>query len=186
MSCMDDNLKLLNAFPSCLEPEARKAISRLPEDTHFDRHGWYEVNVAGERLNIPVRIYHDLSRISLWRTWGVRRKMLEALLSRHADGFVRQRYLARIIREKKDWIPPFVILLAGEYVVEILDVIWENRACLDRSAYGEFLRANVDLVQKTGQRILSYWDCYYKSIPKKEYVGFWLLEMFRSLVQIKA
>ncbi len=182
----NDNPRLLRAFPSSIQSVARSAISYLPEDKYFQRIGWYNVAVAGEQISIPRRIYHNPSQIAWWRIWGEKKEVLGSLLTRHADGFTRQRYLQRIIRLDRAWIPPFVILLAGEYVVEILDVIWEHRAFLNRVAYAEFLNANGNLVQKTEQRIQSYWDCYYKSIPRKEYVGFRLLKLFRSLTQVKA
>ena len=180
-----ENLPLEYAFPSSLQSEARRAISYLAEDKRWVRLGSYDVLVTGEQLSIPQRIYHDPSGIPWWRVWGTKRLLLECLMTRHADGFTRQRYLQRIIRRDEIWIPPFVVLLVGEYVVEILNVIWENRQFLDRSIYGDFLRSNADLWHKTQQRIVSYWDCYYRSVPKKEYAGFRLTELFNSIAKME-
>jgi hypothetical protein len=96
-------------------------------------------------------------------------------------GFVRQLHLARIVRLSHNWIPPFVVQLSGEYVVEILNVIYQSLAELDKSVYGEFLRNNPTFLGLVGQRIASYWDCYYRNERQEEYVGFRILKFFRSL-----
>jgi hypothetical protein len=75
----------------------------------------------------------------------------------------------------------FVIQLAGEYVVEILNVIYNSLPALDTPIYREFLHNNPTFLGLTGQRIASYWDCYYRGHRQQEYVGFKILEFFRSL-----
>ncbi|MGB8324423.1 MAG: hypothetical protein WCE52_15805 [Candidatus Acidiferrum sp.] len=119
----DANIHLIGAFPTSLHPQAMDAIRYLPEDRHSDRHGCYVMNVSGEQVSIPRRVYHDVSQIPLWRILGTKKKLLRALLTRHNDGFVRQRYLKRMLEVNEIWTPPFVILLAGEYVVQMLDMI---------------------------------------------------------------
>lgn len=98
--------------------------------------------------------------------------MIDCLFSRHADGFVREERLRRILSVKNAWIPPFVIQLAGEYVVEILRVIEQAIPRLDRALYGEFVANNPEFISGTKQRIVSYWDCYYRSFRPVEYPGF--------------
>jgi|HubBroStandDraft_6_1064221.scaffolds.fasta_scaffold62016_4 hypothetical protein len=179
---MDDaNIHLASAFPTAFHPQAIDATRFLPEDKHSDRHGCYVMNVAGEQVSIPRRIYHDVSQVPLWRMWGTKKELLRALLTRHKSGFVRQRYLKLTLGVNEIWTPPFVMLLAGEYVVQILDMIWENRAHLDKNLYSQFLKANPELLSWTEQRITSYWDCYYRSHKKSEYAGFRLVEFFRSV-----
>ena len=107
--------------------------------------------------------------------------MVDCLLTRHSSGFVRQRHLDRIVGLSHAWIPPFVVQLTGEYVIEILNVIHQNLEVLDRAVYKEFLCNNESFLDLTGQRIASYWDCYYRNERRKEYVGFKILEFFRSL-----
>lgn len=176
-----ENLKLLRAFPSLIRTEVRAAISHLPEDKYLERTDWFEVIVSGERLSIPYRTHYDPSCIGLSQLEGIQKEILETLLTRHADGLVRQRYLERIIRLDRVWIPPFVVRLAGEYVIEILNLIWENQAFLDRSVYADFVNANPDFLSRTEQQIMSYWDCYHRSVARNEYAGFRLLGFFKSL-----
>jgi hypothetical protein len=80
------------------------------------------------------------------------------------------------------WIPPFVVQLVGEYVIEILHVIRRNLNHLDTSIYERFLRTNPELLATTKQRVISYWNCYYRECRREEYVGFQLLDFLQSLV----
>ena len=69
-------------------------------------------------------------------------------------------------------------------MVEILLlVIHQNRASLDASMYRSFLKENPEFWAITKQRVLSYWDCYYRAVWRREdYVGFQLVDHFDSLL----
>ena len=102
-------------------------------------------------------------------------------MTRHKDGFVRQANLKLILQSKQPWVAPFVVQLCGEYVIEILQDICGHLGSFNASLYGEFLRANPELTSRIEQRIFSYWDCYYRLIPKQEYPGFRILDFFRAV-----
>jgi hypothetical protein len=95
--------------------------------------------------------------------------------------FARKR-LTRIIASNRIWTPPFVVQLVGEYVAEIIRVVHQNLGNLDASLYRQFLRANPQFLAITEQRVISYWNCYYRSHARDEYVGFQVLRFFKSLV----
>src|SRR6266566_3784631 len=107
----------------------------------------------------------------------------DCLFTRHHDGLVRQTHLARIIRSRNAWIPCFVVPLVGEYVVEILRVVHENLTHLETSIYADFLGSNPEFLNLTEQRVVSYWDCYYRSIKKNEYPGFLILDFLKSITK---
>lgn len=75
---------------------------------------------------------------------------------------VGQKYLARIIPLAHAWIPPFVVQLLGEYVIEIIQLIERNLGSLDVNLYAQFLKSNPEFLALTEQRVMSYWDCYYR------------------------
>jgi hypothetical protein len=102
-------------------------------------------------------------------------------LTRHNEGFVRERHLKKIIGANQEWVPPFVVQLVGEYVIEILDVIWNNIHNLDAQLYKDFLADNPTLLARTKQRVVSYWDCYHRDQTRDNYVGFRITEFFDSL-----
>jgi hypothetical protein len=178
------NSDLIRAFPSTLHRDVITVLSVFPEPLHLRQGNEIEFIVAGEIVSVPCRLYHDPARISTDRLNGLQKELVDCLLTRHCSGTVRQEHLARIICSRNVWVPPFVVQLLGEYVIEILNVIHENQALLDTSIYSGFLRANPAFLAKTEQRVASYWNCYYRSYKKKEdYVGFQLLDFFKSLVK---
>ena len=81
-----------------------------------------------------------------------------------------------------EWIPTFVVQLVGEYVVEILQVVSRNLDHLDPPLYRRFLRANPEFFARTKQRVISYWDCYYRWQRRTDYVGFQIITFLEHLV----
>jgi hypothetical protein len=179
-----DNVLLLRAFPTSLRNEAELAISVLPTNPYGV--GNFTVRVNGEAVVIPNRVYYDPGSIKTDKLSILQKNLVACILTRHHDGFVRQKYLAQITDSNFAGVPPFVIQLLGEYVVEILRVIEANLGNLDKSLYAQFLRANADFLVLTEQRVISYWDCYYRSTCRKEdYPGFRAVHFFKQLVEDK-
>jgi len=146
------------------------------------------VSVGNEFVTVPTRIHNDpplfhvgpLTQLGLLT--NLQREFIDCLLTRHTSGFVREKHLARIIGSSHAWVPPFVIQLVGEYVIEILHVIHRNLGNLDVSVYGSFLEANRGFFATTERRVISYWDCYHRDQKREEYVGFKVLNFFRDLI----
>ncbi len=74
--------------------------------------------------------------------------ILDCLLTRHHDGFVRQRAASRILPADRPWVAPFVVHLIGEYVVEIVAAIAAELAVGDvrLALYRGFARENQGLI----------------------------------------
>ncbi|WP_326756769.1 hypothetical protein OHB56_02130 [Streptomyces sp. NBC_01635] len=114
--------------------------------------------------------------------------ILHCLYSRHSDGLVRQRHLEQIASSDEPWVVPFVVQLAGEYVLEILESIQHGLSDLSskrsaqRLAYGDFIARNPGFFARTERRVVSYWSCYYRwKFPVLgTYPGCHLLELLRA------
>jgi hypothetical protein len=77
---------------------------------------------------------------------------------------------------------PYILQLAGEYVVEIISEIYNNIEKIDGVLLREFIQDNREFVNLTESRITSYWNEYYRcEYSKEEYVGFKLIDYIRSL-----
>ena len=177
-----DNKQLTAAFPAALHSDALIALSALPENPHE----WtsFAVTVDTEGVLIPYRLQHNTALIRRGQLRKIQNQLLDCILTRHGDGVLRQEYLGRIIGLNQVWVPPFVIQLLGEYVVEILRVIEANLGNLDNALYARFLRDNPDFLALTEQRVISYWDCYYRfSCRKEDYPGFRAIHFFKRLVK---
>jgi len=146
---------LTRAFPSVVGEDARKAVAVLPET----RLAWttFSVRVGGETVEIPYRIYHNPGKIDRASLTPLQNEIVDCLLTRHHSGYVREKYLRGILARNGMWIPPFILQLVGEYVVEILQLIHRNIDSFDGSTYGAFL------------------------VENPEYVGFQLISSFRKL-----
>jgi hypothetical protein len=173
--------KLVAAFPLLIRQDALAAVSSLSENRFSSRWQPFPLHLGHELLSLPQRIYYTPPLFEMLRFTALQREILNCLFTRHHDGFVRQEHLARIIRSTSPWIPCFVVPLIGEYVVEILQVIYENLTYFDKSLYTEFVRSNPEFMALTEQRVTSYWNCYYRSMKKQDYPGFLILEFLKSL-----
>jgi hypothetical protein len=132
------------------------------------RKGSEEIRVLGERVRIPRRI-HFLRYPSGWPWTPVAtRAAIQCLYTRSTDGYARQRALRSIVELNAPWSIPFVVVLSGEYVVEIIEDIVAATPQLDRCAYAQFVRENRSTMRLLRARAQSYWDRYYRmSFPER-------------------
>lgn len=171
--------ELACAFPAEVRQDALRACAAFPSVRALG--GNFSVRVGDEAVTIPFRVHFDLALIRSDSLTSPQQQLVDCLLTRHSDGFVRQSHLARIVGLSRSWVPPFVVQLAGEYVAEILKVIHQSLPLLDPSVYREFINGNPAFLDLTEQRIVSYWDCYYRDESRDEYIGFKILDFFRRL-----
>jgi hypothetical protein len=109
------NSELVHAFPADLLDNAVLALSAFPENPHPSKT--FSARVADQIVVLPDRIYHDPALIDTVPLNTVQKELVDCLLTRHHDGLVREKHLTRIISRNHIWIPPFVVQLAGEYVI---------------------------------------------------------------------
>jgi len=162
------------AFPIALRCQSMNAVSALRLNSDYVS-GQFSVNVLGETLRIPNRVHlsarPEFPGLSLFE-----RQMALCLLTRSTDGFQRQAALQEVLRINQPWSIPFVIALIGEYVVEIIRDIHAALLDLERDVVSAFIRANPVFYMLTCDRVMSYWDCYYRwQFSRSDYVGFKLL-----------
>ncbi|WP_085583799.1 MULTISPECIES: hypothetical protein [unclassified Pseudomonas] len=151
-------------------------------DPKFADHQGIEVTAGKSHVVIPYRIYHKGSEQdgeSLSRTQST---MYSCLLTRHHDGYIRQRQLENILPISEHWVVPFVVQLTGEYVIELLDTCEAHLSLLDPVLYGSFINDNPKYFQTTRDRMISYWDCYYRRLypHRHDYVGFRLFDRLQE------
>lgn len=158
---------VLQAFPTSVRAEAGLVASALPH-APLDPAGRFEVVVAGEQVAIPYRIYQPELPASYESWTGSRRVVADCLYTRHHDGRIRERHARLIVADTSPWVIPFAVQLIGEYVLDIVLALEEGLTQLSeagsaqRRAYGAFASANLNFVQVTRARVVSYWNCYYR------------------------
>jgi hypothetical protein len=111
------------AFPSMLRSAVRDAVAAVTVgEWHPPSHAFL-VEVEGEALRIPYRVYYDpeLLRRQLGNVQATAKLILLCLGTRHYDGHVRQECLREVLKSEAPWLTPYVLQLAGEYLVEIAE-----------------------------------------------------------------
>ena len=113
---------ILNSFPATLKQDVEKVVDILSFDKNYlFSPDFQTINLDKEILNIPCRIYFDepssTKEMSLTEQ---QRTILNCILLRHHDGYLRQRRLELLIDKTEYFVVPFVFQLLGEYVIEIL------------------------------------------------------------------
>ncbi|MEU8590140.1 hypothetical protein AB0C59_24540 [Streptomyces sp. NPDC048664] len=181
---------LMAAFPTRLARDVQSVLAVMPEASSAPMTP-FEVEVRGETVVIPSRIYNEEPATGFERALsGTQQMILHGLYSRHHDGRVRQRHLEQITASGEPWAVPFVVQLAGEYVLEIIESIERGLPGLaepgstQRKLYGEFIARNPAFFARIERRVVSYWSCYYrwKYGAFGMYPGCVLLEAFRAAV----
>ncbi|MFF7880686.1 hypothetical protein ACH40F_09635 [Streptomyces sp. NPDC020794] len=179
---------LAAAFPPRLAGDVQSVLAVMP-DARLAPMESFEVDMQGETVAIPSRIYNEEPGADFeCSLTGTQQVILHCLYSRHSDGRVRQRHLEQIVASGEPWVAPFVLQLAGEYVLEILDVIGRGLVGLavpnsaQRRLYGDFIARNPAFFARTERRVVSYWSCYYrwKYTVFGTYPGCALMEAFRA------
>lgn len=176
---MDVEERLIAAFPSTVD-EVTGAAHALARGMTLSPDG-FEVLVDGERVCIPERLYRA-PPAAFEQGAGV----VAALFTRHHDGFIRQRALKRLLEVGEPWAVPFLLRLVGEYVEEIIADIDAAFDRLPERHWAAFVDANPTFVRLNASRVASYWDYYYRQIPRDEYVGFRLMKRIARLAQAGA
>jgi len=120
------------------------------------------MEVLGQAIHVPDR-FHFLDAVNKAGISDRVSSAAQCLLTRSTDGYLRQKALNAILNLREPWIAPFVVLLVGEYVVEIVESIQASLPSLDQGIYSNFVRENSDVMRTIRSRAASYWDAYYRN-----------------------
>lgn len=179
-------VRLRKSFPSMLLNDVNVILDEIDLNSELSlSEDSFLVKINDEKIEIPQRVYFEtVNVLTKARLSSTQKEILDCLYTRHHDGYVREKALKSIVGFSNICVIPFIIRLFGEYVIEILQVIYQSIDQLEPSKYGHFIENNKDFYEVNKQRVLSYWDCYYRKIYplKDDYVGFKLIKFFDSLV----
>jgi hypothetical protein len=159
-----DTPVLIEAFPPTLESHVRAVVAIMQTPSHprsSDDIG--PITINGHPLRIPARIYHpELGSPDIASLSQTEQSIAACLYTRHHDGHVRQRALARALDIDEAWAAPFVLQLLGEYVIELVEMVAGAVKGPPKASLMAFLRENPSFLQLTTERATSYWNEYYR------------------------
>ena len=175
--------KLVESFPSDFKKDVNRVIDIIPfskkkytvtgREVKLVSVSEEEVFLNNENLRIYHRVYFEepnwISKVLLTKT---QKAILNCIYLRHHDGFIRQKCIENLKKSRFYFVLPFSFSLLGEYVIEILTIL-NKHIDNNRENYYKFYRENVDYTKKIEQRIISYWNEYYRQqFPNiNKYIG---------------
>ncbi len=171
---------LQDGFPNYLRDDVTKADRLIPHKTYNDvTIGVSEENIQyfhdNNLIQFPYRIYYIDISDEVMDNLDVRQKMiLHCIYSRSCDGFVRQKHLYSLLQmDYEDWAIPYIVKLCDEYVVEILEMIYDILKEQDTERIKRFCLENIGPTCKSYSRMISYWNEYYRCRYKdfRHYIG---------------
>ncbi len=167
---------LVAAYPAYLAEDVKTALAIVPLSKHEPHINIEPVKFGGELFYIPSRVYFPEPLLQTFDVLSNTQKTIIATLyTTHHDGFVRERWVEKIIGEPHIWVAPYVLQLLGEYVLEIMNVLARRIDELKEDHYQKFIQENPDFCVMTCRQIVSYWDCYFRrsSSPRfTDHVGY--------------
>lgn len=168
--------RLVAAYPAGLAADVKIALGIIPIAEHEPIIEIEPVKLVGELIRIPSRVYYPEPPIQILDGLSNTQKTVVATLyTRHHNGFVRERWVEKIIGDPATWVAPFVLQLLGEYVIEIMNVLAKRSEELKERRYQQFIQENPDFCLMTCRRIVSYWECYFRrwSAPRfTDHIGY--------------
>jgi len=190
-----NQLKL--SFPKILESDLNAVLNILPFDNNETQNSLgqsysvdnlfhpsiWKIKLDNEVLTIPYRVYFNEPIIEdEKRLTEIQKLILNCIFLRHHNGYIRQKRLEQLNGKTEYWLVPHTLQLLGEYVFDILQELDKqiNDKTIDN--YRRFVNENPEYWVLTQNRMISYWNIYYRrDWPKlKEYLGYQIADKIKK------
>ena len=116
------------------------------------------------QILFPYRLYAvEIEDSALLKLELTERIVLHCIYSRSCNGFVREKHITALLKENlPDWAIPYIIKVCDEYVVEILQVVYDNIKNRNTDKYKSFCSEDQLAFCKSYTRMISYWNEFYR------------------------
>lgn len=129
----------------------------------------------GNIIKIPYRIYFVDAKIPKKADLtDIQKEILYCIYTRSCDGYIREKYLRELLKIDFDYcVIPFIIKLSDEYIVEILQIIYNKLKTRNNDDIKQFCLENKNVINKSYSRMISYWNEFYRSKESdfNKYIG---------------
>lgn len=167
-------------FPNYLSVDVTKIIELLPKKTYSNVNIGMSEDVIqyfqdDNVIRFPYRIYYVDNLEEVIDSLSERQKMiLHCIYSRSCDGHVRQKHINSLLQmDYEDWAIPYIVKICDEYVVDILEMTYDILKEQDTERIKKFCIENREEFCKSYNRMISYWNEYYRSEHTnfQQYIG---------------
>lgn len=170
-----------NGFPKTLRHEVFVVEQYIPNRTYYNvKNGRSEacctyVLQDGQTVSFPYRIYYiEKSPQAPSALTQTQKDIYHAIYSRSCDGYVREKHLRALLEaELREWAYPYILKLSDEYIIEILEYLYDELRFRNTAPLQMFCRSNLQQFLKSHDRMTSYWNEFYRGrcYRYEEYVG---------------
>lgn len=156
---------MLHAFPAELGCDVAAVMALPAFHTAGTSVDYYAYTLPdGQHVAIPYRVYLRDDRPNIEMLPPVQQMICHCIFSRSSDGFVREHHIRALLRgDLPDWVLPYLLKIADEYILEIVEALYDNLRERDTARLRAFCRMNPAEFLRGRDRMLSYWDAYYRS-----------------------
>jgi hypothetical protein len=125
---------------------------------------------------MPYRVYlFDIGDgIAMKQMDPIEKMVLHCIFSRSCNGHVREKHIKSLVTaDFPNWAIPYIVKVCDEYVVEILEVVYDNLKGKNTDPIKAFCADNRLAFCRSYDRMVSYWNEYYRSdcYRFRDYVG---------------
>ena len=171
-------------FPYELQNKVCKVLGKMSLRTYNnvshvvseERTNEEYILLDGSIITFPYRVYFiDDEKIYNELEDKEEQFIYSCIYTRSCNGYVRQRHLRKIIENDfPQWCMPYILKLSSEYVVEIIEDIYEYMETRDNTLFQIFCENNPYVFRYLYSRMVSYWNEYYRYRCYKfhNYVGY--------------
>ena len=124
----------------------------------------------------PYRMYYNENEKLYTKLKDEDEKLIfDCIFTRNSNGFIREKHILNILSNNNlpEWCFPYILRLSSEYVVQIVEAIYEEMKNKNNSSFTEFCIRNRIMSKRSYTRMVSYWNEYYRADAWKfkDYIG---------------
>ncbi len=158
---------LIRSFPHCLRNDVEIVCNYLQlqkdnmSEKYYSNDSTEWLLSSGEIVTLPYRIYLE-ERCG--KTLTQTQKMIyHCIMSRNSDGYVREKHIKTLLESDiPECAIPYIIKICDEYVIEILQTVYDALSKTDCAKYRQICALNLDYIKRAHTRMISYWNEFYR------------------------
>ena len=171
---------LCRGFPPGLKKSVIKVVHAIPHKTFSGVLSYTSENkityLSGiNTITFPYRVYIlEITSDEMHKLSDEEKMILHCIYSRSCDGYVREKHIKELLAtDMPYWAIPYIVKVCDEYVVEILEVVYEVLQKQNTSKIKRFCVNNWKHFCRSYNRMVSYWNEFYRNDCYRfnDYVG---------------
>ncbi len=170
----------IDGFPSNLKETVQKVTEQIPVKTYnnikvCETDEKITYLLGGQSISFPYRVYYHEMEDDVFEKMSSKEKMIiSCIYSRSCDGFVREKHVKNLLSaELPEWVVPYIFKVCDEYVIEILQIVYDHLKNKNTESIKQFCADNPISFCKSYNRMISYWNEFYRCdcYRYKNYIG---------------